>query len=45
MKHHLASWLSIPCPSGAQYSHTLPPVPPVACGVVSALGGLVAFGA
>jgi hypothetical protein len=45
MKHHLESWLSIPCPRGAQYSHTLPPVPPVIWELVSVVVGCVVFGA
>jgi hypothetical protein len=45
MKHHLESWLSIPYPNGAQYSHTRPPVPPVAWVVISVVAGRVVFGA
>ena len=44
MKHHFASWLSIPYPSGAQCLHTLPPAPPVlVLWVVSLAGGRGAF--
>jgi hypothetical protein len=46
IKHHLESWLSMPDPSGEQYSQTLPPVPPwVGLLAVSFGGALGAFGA